>query len=129
MEPARGSLTFIVRISPSRDGRLTGVVERVRTGEKHRFEGLDGLGAVLARAVATAADSGATGSTPGPSFGSPPGAVPEACRPGPRPTERGSPRCRPQGVASPGGSTRPQCPEWPTAHRILVLARQLSNVV
>jgi hypothetical protein len=57
-------MAFIVRLSPARDGRLTGVVERVRTGEKHRFDGLDGLGAVLARAVAAAANPGGADSAP-----------------------------------------------------------------
>ena len=54
MEALGAAMTFIVRLSPANGGRLTGVVERVRTGEKHRFDGLDDLGAVLALAVAAA---------------------------------------------------------------------------
>jgi hypothetical protein len=40
--------TFVVRLSRAGGGRLGGVVERVRTGEKVRFDGLDALGAVIA---------------------------------------------------------------------------------
>lgn len=39
---------FVVRLSRSDGGRLTGVVERVRTGEKVRFQELDALGSVIA---------------------------------------------------------------------------------
>lgn len=45
-------MTFIVRITRDEAGRLTGVVERVRTGEKARFDGLDGIAAAIARMVA-----------------------------------------------------------------------------
>ena len=41
--------TIIVRVRRDDAGRLSGVVERVRTGEKARFHGLETLG----RAVAT----------------------------------------------------------------------------
>jgi hypothetical protein len=68
--PASG-VTFIVRLSPVHGGRLTGVVERVRTGEKQRFDGLDSLGAVLARAVAPAADPGGPDPPPEPRPASP----------------------------------------------------------
>jgi hypothetical protein len=40
--------TFVVRVSPAR-GRLGGLVERVRTGEKVRFHELEGRGAVRLR--------------------------------------------------------------------------------
>jgi hypothetical protein len=36
---ARWSMTFIVRVSRDEAGRLAGVVERVRTGQKERFQG------------------------------------------------------------------------------------------
>jgi hypothetical protein len=52
MVAARGPLTFIVRLSPGAGEELHGVVERVRTGEKQRFEGLERLGAILAQAFA-----------------------------------------------------------------------------
>lgn len=42
-------MTLIVRIRQDDAGRLSGVVERVRTGEKVRFIGLE----TLARAVAS----------------------------------------------------------------------------
>jgi hypothetical protein len=40
--------TFVVRLSRAGGRRLGGVVERVRTGEKVRFDELDALGAVIA---------------------------------------------------------------------------------
>jgi hypothetical protein len=48
-EPARPTVTFIVRIARDRAGRLCGTVERVRTGETERFTGADGLGESLER--------------------------------------------------------------------------------
>jgi hypothetical protein len=37
--------TFIVRVTA--DGAIAGTVERVRTGEKHRFRGLESLAALI----------------------------------------------------------------------------------
>jgi aryl-alcohol dehydrogenase-like predicted oxidoreductase len=48
--PAR-ALTFIVRVTPADIAGIAGTVERVRTGEKHRFRGLDSLGALIVRMV------------------------------------------------------------------------------
>jgi hypothetical protein len=45
----RSAVTFLVRISHDACGRLTGVVERVKTGEKERFLGADGLGRLIER--------------------------------------------------------------------------------
>jgi hypothetical protein len=45
----RPVLTFIVRISRDRDGRLRGTVERVRTGEKERFTDAESIGEVIQR--------------------------------------------------------------------------------
>ncbi|MBI2206370.1 MAG: hypothetical protein HYU41_21270 [Candidatus Rokubacteria bacterium] len=42
-------MTFIVRLSSDAAGRVTGIVERVRNGQKERFEGLEGLAPALAR--------------------------------------------------------------------------------
>lgn len=42
-------LTFIVRITRDPGGGLRGTVERVRTGEKERFTGADGIGEVVER--------------------------------------------------------------------------------
>ena len=33
-----GAMTFIVRLSKDDRGRITGIVERVATGEKERFQ-------------------------------------------------------------------------------------------
>jgi len=41
--------SFIVRISRHASGRMTGVVERVKNGQKERFEGFEGLAPALAR--------------------------------------------------------------------------------
>jgi len=43
--------TFIVRISQIDADPLTGIVERVRTGQKERFYGLDGISQAIARMV------------------------------------------------------------------------------
>jgi len=40
--------TFIVRILQNEAGKLSGVVERVKTGEKQSFEGLEALGELIA---------------------------------------------------------------------------------
>jgi hypothetical protein len=50
-DPARSMVTFIVRTSRDPGGCLRGVVERVRTGEKERFTGADGLGRLIERMV------------------------------------------------------------------------------
>ena len=47
--PADAFATFVVRLSRVAGGRLGGVVERVRTGEKARFDELDALAAVIAK--------------------------------------------------------------------------------
>ena len=52
--------TFIVRIRHDDAGRLSGVVERVRTGEKVRFHGLE----TLSQAVASLLSPGTEGSGP-----------------------------------------------------------------
>jgi hypothetical protein len=39
--------SFIVRIAERTGGRLSGTVERVRTGEKARFETLEGVAAAI----------------------------------------------------------------------------------
>lgn len=42
-------MTFIVRLARDEAGRVTGIVERVRTGQKERFEGLGAIAPLLAR--------------------------------------------------------------------------------
>jgi hypothetical protein len=48
-ESALVLVTFIVRTAREADGRLRGTVERVRTGEKQRFTGADGIGGIIDR--------------------------------------------------------------------------------
>ncbi|MGH7266945.1 MAG: hypothetical protein ACREMB_19155 [Candidatus Rokuibacteriota bacterium] len=44
-------MTFIVRLSRDEAGRVAGIVERVRTGEKERFEGVAAIATSIARMV------------------------------------------------------------------------------
>jgi hypothetical protein len=44
-------MTFVVRLSRDATGRATGIVERVRTGEKERFEGIATIATLIARMV------------------------------------------------------------------------------
>lgn len=46
------SATFIVRLARDPTGRLTGVVERVRTGEKERVAAVEEIGSILAAMLA-----------------------------------------------------------------------------
>ncbi|HEV8673530.1 MAG TPA: hypothetical protein VGX21_05740 [Methylomirabilota bacterium] len=45
-------MTFVVRLSRDEAGRVTGIVERVRTGEKERFEGIAAIATVIAHMAA-----------------------------------------------------------------------------
>jgi hypothetical protein len=59
MEPAEHPgeyTTLIVRIRQDDAGQLSGVVERVRTGEKVRFHGLETLSRAVASLLTTAAE-------------------------------------------------------------------------
>ena len=40
---------FVVWLGRDADGHIEGVVERARTGEKHRFQGLEELGPLIGR--------------------------------------------------------------------------------
>ena len=44
-------MTFIVRLTGRGESGPTGVVERVKTGEKHRFLGTDAIGPLLTRLI------------------------------------------------------------------------------
>jgi hypothetical protein len=44
-------MTFVVRLARDEAGRVTGIVERVRTGEKERFEGIAAIATSIARMV------------------------------------------------------------------------------
>jgi len=48
-------VTFIVRISVEA-GRVTGIVERVRTGEKERVRGLEDIGRIITRMLTGSAE-------------------------------------------------------------------------
>jgi hypothetical protein len=41
--------SFVVRVSRSGTGRIEGIVERPRTGEKAWFQGVDQIGPLIAR--------------------------------------------------------------------------------
>jgi len=49
MEDAPLLMTFIVRVTGAHPDRITGTVEQVRTGERHRFDGVEMVGALVAR--------------------------------------------------------------------------------
>jgi hypothetical protein len=49
VQPSLGPLTLVVRVSSREAGALRGTVERVRTGEKHRFRDVGELTAIVAR--------------------------------------------------------------------------------
>ena len=49
------STSLIVRVTVAEDGTMNGVVERPRTGEKHRFEGEEALGVLVAQIAKKAA--------------------------------------------------------------------------
>ena len=51
-EPGSTYATFVVRVVRDDAGQLAGIVERVRTGEKARFETTAGMGQLIARMVA-----------------------------------------------------------------------------
>ena len=51
MESGFRYVTFVVRVVRDTAGQLTGIVERVRTGEKARFETTEGVGRLIARMV------------------------------------------------------------------------------
>ena len=48
MEPTPSPVTFIVRLTLADGGVLSGIVERVRGGEKRRFHGAAALADVIA---------------------------------------------------------------------------------
>ena len=48
--------TLVVRIRQDDPGQMSGVVERVRTGEKVRFHGLETLGRAVAALLSTTAE-------------------------------------------------------------------------
>ena len=49
MVSLRRPQSFVVRVSRSHTGRLEGIVERPRTGERAWFQGADQIGSLIAR--------------------------------------------------------------------------------
>jgi hypothetical protein len=45
-------MTFVVRLTCDKVGRITGVVEQVKTGLKARVEGLDAVGRAIGEMIA-----------------------------------------------------------------------------
>jgi hypothetical protein len=39
--------TFVVRLVPGQTEQISGLIHNVRTGERRRFEGLEGLGVAI----------------------------------------------------------------------------------
>lgn len=60
--PYNRRVTFVVRVSADGPAGITGIVERVTTGEKHRFHGLEALAPLLAALIAV--EAGATPAGP-----------------------------------------------------------------
>ena len=46
-EAVQSSVTFVVRATRQSDGRLAGVIERVQSGEKHRFDDPAAIGRLV----------------------------------------------------------------------------------
>jgi hypothetical protein len=44
-------MVFVVRVSQDESGARSGIVERLSTGEKARFRGLEALGDLVARMI------------------------------------------------------------------------------
>jgi len=44
-------MAFVVRVDPGEEDRVSGIVERVKTGEKHRFHGAEAIGPLIAEMV------------------------------------------------------------------------------
>jgi len=49
-------MTFVVRLTRDEAGRITGVVEQVKTGLKARVEGLDAVGRAIGEMIAPPGD-------------------------------------------------------------------------
>jgi hypothetical protein len=46
-------MTFVVRLTRDKVGRITGVVEKVKTGRKVRVEGLDAMSRAIGEMIAS----------------------------------------------------------------------------
>jgi len=54
--PVDARISFIVRVARGTRARLTGVVERIDTGEKHRFASATEVSRIIERIVAAERD-------------------------------------------------------------------------
>jgi hypothetical protein len=63
--------SFVVRVARDRRGKVSGVIERVATGAKESFQGVEAIGSVIARMVEREAAG-----PPGPRIGRPTGGKP-----------------------------------------------------
>lgn len=63
-EPAE-FITFVVRLQRVGAREVVGVVERVKTGAKARFEGVDGIGRAIAGMLEAGAATGSVATTAG----------------------------------------------------------------
>ena len=51
MDTAQASITFVVRVRSDEGERVSGIVERVKTGEKHRFHDAEAIGLLITEMV------------------------------------------------------------------------------
>ena len=56
-------ITFVVRLQRMGATEIVGVVERVKTGEKVRFEGVEGIGPAIAGMLGPAVAAGTIAAT------------------------------------------------------------------
>jgi hypothetical protein len=51
-------VTFVIRLVAEKGGRVAGIVERVRSGEKRRFRDLEAIGPLIAAMLRGGAEDG-----------------------------------------------------------------------
>lgn len=57
-------MVFVVRVTQDETGATGGIVERLSTGEKARFRGLDALGGLVARMIEAGRDTARSNARP-----------------------------------------------------------------
>jgi hypothetical protein len=57
-------MVFVIRVTQEETGAMGGIVERLSTGEKARFRGLETLGDLVARMVEAGRDSARSNARP-----------------------------------------------------------------
>ena len=58
-------MVFVIRVTQDETGATGGIVERLSTGEKARFRGLESLGGIIARMVEAGRESARSEAGPG----------------------------------------------------------------